>query len=290
MNEYPSITEQPINKDRVDWLQYCDRGRFIPLLYASLTGGLCNRILGLASCQSKASVESRLIKTYWPLNGKDGCSANWSDIFVSPIQSFSEWDIYWIMDVAHEVSWYHRPEEAYVARDQRNIVVLKSSYDYFAPQPGVSLSSEFSLSQNRQWCSTLQIKPDIMARVERFRLPHGTLGVHLRVHEEHFADNHLFSKNPLTNEMMAKISSWPGKVLVISNSLDQKLRLKSLFGHKILVQEIESYERDSSGAQSAITDVILMSMCQERIGEWSSTLYRLACYWSQRPDFLRMLV
>lgn len=289
MSEYPSITGLPIDKTRVDWLQYCDRGRFIPILYSSLTGGLCNRILGLSSLYSKAKTESRLVKTYWPLNGQDGCSSQWSDIFTTPIQSFSEWDLYWIMDVAHEVRWYHRPEEAYVGRDSTNIVVVKSSYDYFTPQPGVTLHHEFSLDLNKQWCCGLQLDSSILERVQRFKLPRGTLGIHLRVHEDHFSDNNLFSRNPLTTEMMDRISTWPGKVLVISNSLEQKLRIKSHFGSKILVQEIESYDRDSSGAKAAITDVVLMSMCQERLGNWSSTLYRLACYWSGRPDFQRML-
>jgi hypothetical protein len=213
----------------------------------------------------------------------------WSDIFTTPVQSFSEWDLYWIMDVAHEVCWYHRPEDAYVRRDSASIVVVKSSYDYFSPQSGVNLSGEFLLSANKRWCLDLQIKADILERVRRFSLPHGVLGVHLRVHEDHFADDTLFSRNPLTSETMDRISQWPGKVLIISNSLEHKLRARSYFGSKVLVQEIESYDRDSLGAVSAMTDIILMAMCKERIGNWSSTLYRLACYWSSRPDFQQML-
>ena len=288
MIEYPSITGCPIDKDRVNWLQYCDSGRFIPLLYVSLTGGLCNRILGLASCCSKATTESRLVKTYWPLNGKDGCSSEWSDVFTTPIQSFSEWDLYWIMDIMHEVRWYHRPEEAYVSRDSTNIVVVKSTYDYFAPDR-IPIASEFSLDLNRQWCYALQLKPDIIENVQKFRLPPGTLGLHLRVSDDHQFSEGSFSKNALTVEMMDKVSQWPGKVLVVSNSLEQKLSMKAHFGSKILLQDIDSYERDSSGAKSAIVDVVLLSMCQERVGNWTSTLYRLAHFWVGRPDFLRLL-
>jgi hypothetical protein len=192
------------------------------------------------------------------------------------------------MDIMHEVRWYHRPEEAYVSRDSTNIVVVKSTYDYFAPDRS-PIASEFSLDLNRQWCYALQLKPDILENVQKFRLPPGTLGLHLRVSDDHQFSEGSFSKKALTVEMMDKVSQWPGKVLVISNSLEQKLSMKAYFGSKILLQDIDSYERDSSGAKSAIIDVVLLSMCQERVGNWTSTLYRLAHFWAGRPDFLRLL-
>lgn len=281
MNEYSTITTNEFDKGRVNWLNYCDRGRFRPLLYVASTGGMCNRIFGLASAMSKAVAEGRLLKVYWPLNGEDGTSVRWSDLFTNEIDLFTEWDLYWIMDIAHEVAWHHRIENACSTFDTTNIVVVKSQTAYFDELPGDKLDQRIDLSVGLSWLMSLTIQPDILEKVKDFCLPRNTLGVHLRVHEERFQCDY-FKENPINPELLKKIDDWQGAVLVMSNSPTAKMHLAKIFGSKILQQEDIKYERDSTGCKSAMVDLLLLSRCVERIGNNSSTFFMLANRWSNK--------
>ena len=274
MIEYPAITELPIDKSRVDWLRYCDWGRFVPVMYVSTTGGMCNRILGLASCMAKAALEKRTISVYWPLNGGDGTSVRWEDLFLDKINLFTEWDLYWIMDIMHEVKWHDGVSSAYSQVDTSNIVVVKSSYDFFCG--GHPL---FNHSLAKSWLKSLRVQPHILQKVGSFGLKENTLGVHLRTAEAHIRDG-LFDEDPLTPAISDRIDKWPGKVLVVSNSKEAKLKLQSLFPEKIRVQDDIKHDRTSEGTQSAMVDLLLLSKCTERIGNNSSTFFKLANYLS----------
>lgn len=274
VNEYPHIGTN-IDKQQVDWLRYCDYGRFIPILYVSTTGGVSNRILGLASCMAKAILEKREVVTYWPLNGSDGTSVRWNDIFTDKIHLFSEWDLYWMMDVMHDVRWYDQAMSAYSQVDTTNIVLVKSSYDFFAQSDkGHPL---FDHSWAIRWLKSLTIQPAITSQVKAFGLKENTLGVHLRVGEAAFSDS-LFVHDPITNELCDRIRRWSGEVLVVSNCEKSKLRLCDMFPGKVIMQKCIKYDRTSSGTQSAMVDLLLLSKCVERVGNHSSTFFKLANY------------
>lgn len=274
MIEYPSITKLPLDKSRVDWLRYCDWGHFTPILYVSTTGGMCNRILGLASCMAKAALEKRVISVYWPLNGSDGTDVKWEDLFLDKLHFFTEWDLYWIMDIMHEVKWYDGVSSAYAGVDQSNIVVVKSSYDFFSDGHSL-LDHSLAIS----WLKSLRVQPDILNKVESFGLPKNTLGVHLRVAEAHIRDG-LFDEDPITPAIYERIRAWSGPVLAVSNNKQSKLKLQSMFPGKIISQDNIKHDRTSEGTQSAMVDLLLLSKCSERIGNNSSTFFKLANYWA----------
>jgi hypothetical protein len=276
MNEYPPITSH-LDKQRVDWLRYCDWGRFVPILDVSTTGGMANRILGLASCIAKATLEKRVLVTYWPLNGGDGTSVKWEDIFVDKIHLFSEWDLYWLMDIMHEVKWYDTPISAYSQVDTNNLVVMKSSYDFFMDVNRGHPAFDHSLALH--WLKSLKIQPSILEQTDAFGLKAHTLGVHLRVREAQFSDN-LFVHDPITPELCDRVKRWPGEVLVVSNCEASKLKLKAMFPEKVIMQKNIKHDRTSEGTQSAMVDLLLLSKCKERVGNNLSTFFKLANYWA----------
>jgi hypothetical protein len=278
MNRYHNICDKPIDKGKIDWLKYCDWGKFVPILYVSTTGGLCNRLFGIASCWPKAIKENRSVKVYWPLNGDDGTSVLWTDLFENPLDMFSEWDLYWMMDVMHEVKWYQEVEHAYNQVDTSNLVLVKSYYDYF----NIHKSDIFDMSFSVKWLNSLTVKPHILEKVNSFGLKPNTLGIHLRVKEDHFAGDNLFNENPITDSLLNDIHTWPNQVLIVSNSAEAKNRIVSIFGDKIVVQDNLEHSRSSNATQSALVDLILLSMCSKRIGNRASTFFGLANIWSQR--------
>jgi hypothetical protein len=238
---------------------------------------MCNRILGLASCIAKATLEKRTLVTYWPLNGSDGTSVKWEDIFVDKIHLFSEWDLYWLMDVMHEVRWYDSVMSAYSQVDTNNVVLMKSSYDFFSQSNKGHPIFDHSLAI--QWLKSLRIQPSILAQVEAFGLKPNTLGVHLRVGDAAFSDK-LFVQDPITSSLCDRVRHWPGDVLVMSNSEEAKLRLQAMFPGKVIMQKSIRYDRTSVATQSAMVDLLLLSKCAERVGNENSTFFKLANYWA----------
>lgn len=267
-----------LDKSAVDWLKYCDWGKFVPLMYVSTTGGLCNRLFGIASCVPKAHTENRLLKVYWPLNGDDGTSAKWSDLFEDPLDLFTEWDLYWMMDVMHDVRWFQNIEDAYGQIDSTNVILVKSYYDFFLKRA----SSTFDMLLAHKWLNSITIKQDILSRVADFGLEPGTLGVHLRVKEANFPGPSQFEENPASYGVLDSMRRWPGQVLVVSNCHKTKRRMVDTFGDKIVLQDNLAHDRGCSATQSALVDLILLSMCPERIGNHASTFFSLSNIWSGR--------
>jgi hypothetical protein len=278
VNEYPNICLEEIDKSRVNWLNYCDWGKFTPLLYVATTGGLCNRLFGIATCVPKARAENRLIKVYWPLNGEDGTSAKWNDLFEDPLDMFSEWDLYWIMDIMHDVQWVHNVSEAYRKIDTSNIVLIKSGADGFSNRK----FEHFDMTESTKWLKGLKVKQTLLDAAFSHGVDRNTLGIHLRVREERFSDG-LFKDNPVTPSLIKKIADWPGKVLVVSNSYEAKQQIISMFGEKIVYQDV-SHSRSSAAVQSALVDLVMLAKCGQRVGNIDSTFYQLAEIWSTR-DF-----
>jgi hypothetical protein len=225
----------------------------------------------------KAFVEKRRIKVYWPLNGEDGTSVLWSELFEDPLDMFSEWDLYWIMDIMHDVKWYHKIEDAYKQVDSNPCVLIKSYYDYFSKKP----EGPFEMSSSLEWMNSLKVKPHILDKVHNFGLSPNTLGVHLRIKEESMSDD-LFNENPVNEQLFETIQAWPDRVLVVSNSHEAKRQLVSKFGDKIVQQNDLDHSRSSGAVQSAMIDLILLSMCSKRVGNSASTFFSLANIWSQR--------
>lgn len=278
MNEYPNICSTELDKGRVNWLNYCDWGKFTPILYVAATGGLCNRLFGIATCVPKAKAESRLIKVYWPLNGEDGTSAKWNDLFEDPLDMFSEWDLYWMMDIMHNVRWIERIEDAYENTDSSKIVVMKSCCDCFTNRSFTG----YDMTESVKWLNGLKIKSHLLEKSLSYGVDRSTLGVHLRVLEERFNEG-LFKENPINANLIQKIRSWPGKVLVVSNSFQAKQHIVSMFGDKIIQQEVK-HDRSSDAVQSALVDLVMLSRCGQRVGNPDSTFFCLAEKWSTR-DF-----
>lgn len=276
MNEYPNICLDEIDKGRVNWLNYCDRGQFTPILYVATTGGLCNRLFGIATCVPKAKAENRLIKVYWPLNGEDGTSGKWDDLFEDSLDMFSAWDLYWMMDIMHNVQWIHSVFEAYTKIDTSNIVLIKAGADGFSNRK----FDHFDMTESTKWLNSLRVKQRLLDIASSYSVDRTTLGIHLRIMEERFSEG-LFKDNPITPSLIKKIADWPSKVLVVSNSYEAKQKIISMFGEKIIQQDV-SHSRSSDAVQSVLVDLVMLTKCGQRIGNIDSTFYQLAEMWSTR--------
>jgi hypothetical protein len=255
-----------------------------------LMGGLANRMLSIASSSHFAVENEKKIKLIWFCDKTLNCK--FQDIF-----TFPEYKNVEIIDAKwKDYLLYERPRQRnlYITKIIQSFFFDKRIYlkDFASFEPknqflqslnannNIYTVAYCAIDKNIEWLKKIKLLPFLKQSVEEKidLFAKNTIGIHIRRTDlPNSTENsplELFI-SAIQKEIEEDSSV---KFYVASDSLDEKITLKNLFGDRIISSYKETRRDSKNGIYEAVIELYVLSRTRKILGTATSTFSAVAAY------------
>ncbi len=254
-----------------------------PVLLATCSAGLCNRLIVLAGCLRLAERLNRKLVLYWPENDHLNCA--FPNLFENPFDLLAADRLHWLLRTERSVKWYNPRPDCGPRFDEisddgdpaAEVLLIKA---WYAPKLA---SEQFDGSFHealREHLRTIRPRAEFLRRADDFALPARCLGVHVRRVDDWAGAVEEFGRS--RDEYFAAILDGVVErvpdttLLVAADNEDSERRLRARFGKRVLIHPKTSRHRDRQGVEEALLDLLLLSRTAGLVGTHYSSFSTVA--------------
>jgi len=245
-------------------------------------GGLCNRLLAVASAARLAEKFDRKLSVRWVGDAKCGCELY--QLFYSSVDRADPLDIR-----NASLSYVHNftpPEKRGIAASGNAEIVTVESYTLFYDDSewedmaeGSKASRPVAFSALKPYMGMFTPLSEIEAKIKKVasRFSSRTVGVHVR-RGDHLKARQVSTIQKFIEEMKIKVEKDPETdFFVCTDDIDSEKTLRRVFPGKVLSFQKSTLARNNArGIQEAVVDLWSLAETREILGSFGSTFSLVA--------------